>query len=201
MAEQERSTLSLFVTQEQRDFIYMSWLMNDWSLVTVEPEDMEVEASEANRPSHSGIVEDTGNCVILNSILVQRSAEIMALDSCENITSTCHSEEPDTAISYSDVDESSECSSCGSESDEAPSDASSNDFDVEELSNDVMCLEFESSHCDKCGDVKKEHGAVGYVYPSYRLKQICNSDAEACGFWFCRPCVTDRSNTQAWWET
>ncbi len=50
---------------------------------------MEVEASEASRPSHSGIVEDTGNCDILTSNLVQRSAETMALDSCENIASTC----------------------------------------------------------------------------------------------------------------
>ncbi len=201
LAEQERSILSLLVTQEQRDFIYMSWRMNDWSLVTVEPEEMEVEASEASRPSHSGIVEDTGNCDILTSNLVQWSAETMVLDSCENIVSTRDSKEPDTAISYSDVDESSECSSCGSESDEASSDASSNNFDVEELSSEVECLESESSHCDKCGAVKTEHGAVGYVYPSYRLKQTCNIDADACGFCFCRPCVTDSSNTQFWWET
>ncbi len=67
----------------------------------------------------------------------------MALDSCENIASICDSEEPDTAISYSDVDESSECSSCGSESDEAPSGASSNDFDVVELSSEFECLEWE----------------------------------------------------------
>ena len=35
MAE-ERSILSLSVTQEQRDFIYTSWLLNEWSLDCIE---------------------------------------------------------------------------------------------------------------------------------------------------------------------
>ncbi len=37
--------------------------MDDWSLVTVEPEEMEVEASEASRPSHSGIVKIQGTVI------------------------------------------------------------------------------------------------------------------------------------------
>ncbi len=133
-----------------------------------------MEASEVGRPSHSCIVEDTGNCDILNSTLVQQSAETMSFDSCEAISSKCDSEEPDTAISYSDVNESSKSSSYVSESDEAPSDASSSDFDVEELSRETECSESESNHCDKCGAVKAEHGEKGYAYPSYRLKQTSN---------------------------
>ncbi len=43
VAEQARSTLSLLVTQEQGDFINISSLLNDWCLVTVEPEDETVE--------------------------------------------------------------------------------------------------------------------------------------------------------------
>ena len=206
MAKQERSTLSLSATQEQRDFLYTIWLLNDWSLVTVEPENedveqMEVDGSVICKPSDSAIVDNPRTYDLLTSNLVQGAAETMALHSSEAISSKCDSNERHTAISYSDVDQSSEGSSYESESEEAPSEASSSDFDVQELSSEAEFSESESNHCDKCGAVKTGYGAVHYVYPTYRMKQTSNVDVEECCFCLCRPCVIDNGNTQAWWET